>query len=286
MAKNSDRPRDFDAVLGGQTPPPVGGVVLGGMEGLRRRFAASIVEERVAALSDALNYGDAGIDLLVEAMNEREIIVRVTAYKLLQNVSAAKAKKAIARGIPLNIGDRIYSVYKSDISYGDDWYYITDSINQYYQKEYPLYKPGIDRSDKNLYYITNPEDGMFKYYDDCEPKLISRHLFKESAEAEAVLFHAVRMLEVNISDIWRDYPNPIENFNINEWCAANNVPLTCQDDEEEFQFETRVLQTLQNEKNLELLGQLWELIGFNRRLAFVHEDIINKKAYLQPQGNL
>ncbi|MFB2972285.1 hypothetical protein ACE1CD_25270 [Aerosakkonema sp. BLCC-F183] len=217
MAENSDRPTDFDAVLGGQTPPPVGGVVLGGMEGLRRRFAASIVEERVAVLSDALNYGDAGIDLLIEAMNDREIIVRVTAYKLLENVSAAKAKKAIARGIPLNIGDRIYSVYESDISYGDDLYYITDSINQYYEQEHPLYKPGNEDGDQNLYYITNAEDAMFKYYDDCEPKLISRYLFKDSAEVEAQEIHQERMMEVDISTIDPEYHN--ENFNINDWCA-------------------------------------------------------------------
>jgi hypothetical protein len=35
MVKNSEEPRKFDAVKGGQVPPPVNGAVLGGIEGLR-----------------------------------------------------------------------------------------------------------------------------------------------------------------------------------------------------------------------------------------------------------
>lgn len=32
MNKNPNQPKKFDAVLGGQDPPPVTGVVLGGLE--------------------------------------------------------------------------------------------------------------------------------------------------------------------------------------------------------------------------------------------------------------
>ena len=58
MTDNQNQPRDYDAVLGGQSPPPVDGVVLGGLEGVRSRLRSSVVEVQVNALSEALNYGD------------------------------------------------------------------------------------------------------------------------------------------------------------------------------------------------------------------------------------
>ncbi|MEL6459182.1 MAG: hypothetical protein AAFX46_18070 [Cyanobacteria bacterium J06636_27] len=57
----------YDAVLGGENPPLPDSVVLGGIEGVKRRFASKVVEVRIAALRDALNYGDAGLDLVIEA---------------------------------------------------------------------------------------------------------------------------------------------------------------------------------------------------------------------------
>lgn len=249
MVENSHQPTDYDAVLGGQAPPPTGGVVLGGLDGLRRRFALPIHEQREAALSDALKYGDAGVDLLVEALNDEALLVRATAYKFLQGLSSAKAQQAIANGILLHKGDRIYNVYKSAIYYGDDWYYITDSIDENYEGN---------------------------AYDD--PKFVSRHLFRESAEAEAQLLHQVRMLEVDASTLYRAYSDG--HFNLDDWCAAHGVPLARKRNEYEWEFEARAVKSLQKKRRSELLGQLWEMLGFGR-LAFVHEEIIQEKTYLE-----
>ncbi len=58
MADNPNQPREYDALQGSQAPIPVGGVVLGGLKGVKRRFLASpVVEVRVAALSEALKHG-------------------------------------------------------------------------------------------------------------------------------------------------------------------------------------------------------------------------------------
>ena len=54
MAENQNQPGKYDAVLGGKNPPPVTGVVLGGIEGVKRRLSNPVVEVKVAALSDAL----------------------------------------------------------------------------------------------------------------------------------------------------------------------------------------------------------------------------------------
>lgn len=136
MNVSPNSPRDDDAVLGSQALPPVGSVILGGLEGLRQRLAGDNCEQRIAALADALNYGEAGIDLLIEAMNDAVIAVRAIAYRLLQGVQSRKSQQAIAKGLLLNPGDRIYSVYKSEIGYGDDSYYlinrVTSSVEKYY----------------------------------------------------------------------------------------------------------------------------------------------------------
>ncbi|MEO0841370.1 MAG: hypothetical protein AAF063_20990 [Cyanobacteria bacterium J06643_5] len=57
MNSNQNQPREFDVVLGGENPAPVTGVVLGGIEGVKRRLESEIVDVRIKALNDALKYG-------------------------------------------------------------------------------------------------------------------------------------------------------------------------------------------------------------------------------------
>lgn len=42
MSENPNQPRVYDVVLGGQAPPPVEGVVLGGLEGVKSRLLAAL----------------------------------------------------------------------------------------------------------------------------------------------------------------------------------------------------------------------------------------------------
>jgi hypothetical protein len=43
----------------------VSDAVLGGIEGVKRRLASAVVEQRIAALTKALKYGQAGLDLVI-----------------------------------------------------------------------------------------------------------------------------------------------------------------------------------------------------------------------------
>ena len=64
-------PTQYDAVLGGQNLIPVNAAVLGGIAGVKSRLASPIVESRIVALSEALKYGKAGLELIwEEAINE------------------------------------------------------------------------------------------------------------------------------------------------------------------------------------------------------------------------
>jgi len=66
MIENPDRPKDADVVLGGQSPAPVDGVVLGGWAGVQHHLRSRVVEQRIAALIEALNYENARWKLLLQ----------------------------------------------------------------------------------------------------------------------------------------------------------------------------------------------------------------------------
>ncbi|MBD2452956.1 hypothetical protein H6G80_02425 [Nostoc sp. FACHB-87] len=95
MNNNPNQPREYDAVLGREAPPPVSGVVLGGIEGVKNRLGSSVVEVQVAALSEALNYGDEGLDLVIEALQNSVNEAKHFAARLLKQKGGEKGKQAL-----------------------------------------------------------------------------------------------------------------------------------------------------------------------------------------------
>jgi hypothetical protein len=72
-----------DLVLGRSVPPPIDSFVLGGIAGLRARFTTATPEHKIQLLIQAINYDRAGIDLLIEALHDPDLTVRMAAYELL-----------------------------------------------------------------------------------------------------------------------------------------------------------------------------------------------------------
>ncbi|MEH2246993.1 hypothetical protein [Nostoc sp.] len=95
MSENPNQPREYDVVLGGQNPPPVDGVVLGGLEGAKQRFASNDENYRLSALSQLINHRQEGWDLVIQALKDPSQGVQLAAYKLLQDISELKVKQAI-----------------------------------------------------------------------------------------------------------------------------------------------------------------------------------------------
>ncbi|MBA3923349.1 MAG: HEAT repeat domain-containing protein [Nostocaceae cyanobacterium] len=95
MNNNPNQPKEFDGVLGGQVSPPLDGVVLGGLTGVKLRLQSTIIESRVAAVCEAINYGEAGLDLVIEALNDSNKEVQHFASKLLKKKGGVKAKQAL-----------------------------------------------------------------------------------------------------------------------------------------------------------------------------------------------
>ena len=57
---SANEPKEYDAVLAGQNSPPINAAILGGIAGVKHRLASPSVEARLAAITDALNYGAEG----------------------------------------------------------------------------------------------------------------------------------------------------------------------------------------------------------------------------------
>ena len=91
MLEKLNQPRKYDVVLGGKAPPPLTGVVLGGIAGVKQRLQSKVVQHRIAALTEAVNYQDAGLELVIQALDDESQQVRDTACFQLQGKSAKLA---------------------------------------------------------------------------------------------------------------------------------------------------------------------------------------------------
>ncbi|WP_445637597.1 hypothetical protein NSTC745_02737 [Nostoc sp. DSM 114161] len=104
MAKKQNQPREYDAVLGTQNSAPVGSVILGGLEGVKSRLKSVDIEVQIAALKEALNYGEAGLDLVIQAWQYESGKLKWAAYSLLRHREEVRVKQALQEHNPwLNI---------------------------------------------------------------------------------------------------------------------------------------------------------------------------------------
>ncbi|AFY57542.1 hypothetical protein Riv7116_5145 [Rivularia sp. PCC 7116] len=115
MAENQ-QPGKYDAVLGGKNPPPVDSAVLGGIEGVKRRLSNPVVDVKLAALTDALNYQEAGLELVIQALQNKPKIIQRYAYKLLRRRKETQVKQALEHYQPWDLFERLqgYIGYKGE----------------------------------------------------------------------------------------------------------------------------------------------------------------------------
>ena len=102
MTENSNQPEEYDVVLGGQVNTPADGVVLGGLDRVKQTLVIGGAEKKIDALLDAFQYGQQGLDLVIQALEDKSREVSAAAYWLLQESTESRVKQAL----------REYNVYK------------------------------------------------------------------------------------------------------------------------------------------------------------------------------
>lgn len=91
----NNQPKEYDAVLGNQARTPLNGVVLGGLQGIKRRLLTTDRKTQIAALCETLKYGEAGLDLVIRASTSTETQVQLAAERILiqqRNIPELKQK--------------------------------------------------------------------------------------------------------------------------------------------------------------------------------------------------
>jgi hypothetical protein len=88
---------------------PTNAAVLGGIKGVKRRLASAIIEQKIAAVSEALKYGEAGLDLVIRALEDESEQVEKAAYLLLRDRSEPRVKEILKEYKPWRIGGLSYT---------------------------------------------------------------------------------------------------------------------------------------------------------------------------------
>jgi hypothetical protein len=291
-----------DAVLGGDRPAPLTGLVLGGLSGLQQQFGTQDIGVQIAALVNAVDFGDEAISLLLQGLNSEVLQIRGIAYDLLKQIGSPAAIAAAGEGVPLKVGDRVYAVYRSSLSYGDDWYSINGSINEWYLEYHPIYRLSKDSAGQDFVYITdeqikreynfNEDDYDYDEFEYC-PQILQFFLVQSAAKAFAEKEHKQEFFNMSAEFIMIerdvDYEEDEEDgsrryivgrINLEDWCRHNRIEFSRRENEDLWYAESRLLKQLKDQKQADLLYDLWSQIGYEP-LVFVHEYTIDRPCYLR-----
>lgn len=107
---NSNQPRNYDAVISGNKPRLVSGAVLGGLPGVKQRLASDDVAARRTALQEALNYGKAGLDLVIQALEDESEQVQRSAYQLLRQRVEPEVRLALQQFNPYRFFECVHTL--------------------------------------------------------------------------------------------------------------------------------------------------------------------------------
>ena len=94
---NPQQPREYDAVLGGNSPSLEGAAVLGGIEGVKLRLQNPDSKVRIAALEQALNYGKQGLDLVIAGLKDESWAIQNAAYLILNSRTEPRIKQILQK---------------------------------------------------------------------------------------------------------------------------------------------------------------------------------------------
>lgn len=153
-------PRESDLILGGQNLSPVDAAILGGLAGIKQRLESESIAERLQALSNAVDYGDNGIDLAIRSLSDNDDKVRRLAKRLLRDRFGEAGKKALKN---YDIASYFLKI--------DDW-----NKEEYYSGI------GIADPENNAYYREVHLPGMWKKSEDYQTKQFKSLLQSSSTD--------------------------------------------------------------------------------------------------------
>jgi hypothetical protein len=296
-------PRSHDVVLGSSQPLPHQGAVLGGAEvSLLRSFPTLSAVDQEAALWQLVSYGSAGLAQVIGALASPDLVVRRTAFELLQLVDAPEARRSVAQGFPLYPGEMIYPVYESIVAYNDCGYdLVADLVERWHQPPAMLgifltqaqAQAALDDHHKRLA-IADLMSGYPYFYDTASDPTANAEFWRwpvlEFCEAHDIPVRLAGELSADYALRFGQIDpaiacNPAVNqFFLEEY---NHTEMDWEDEwDRQRHYGSRTIAFLVAAQQHDLMAQLWlEVIG---PLAFTHEQSIEQVTYcdLQSDGSI
>ncbi|MDZ8067259.1 MAG: hypothetical protein RMY64_16825 [Nostoc sp. DedQUE08] len=88
----------------------VNNTILGGIERVKHLLAYGKFEQKIDALLDAFEYGEAGLDLIIQALENSEVDIQEAAYWLLQESAEPRAKLALQAYNPYLFFEYLFTI--------------------------------------------------------------------------------------------------------------------------------------------------------------------------------
>jgi WD40 repeat protein len=95
-------------------------------EGVKRHLDSAVEEQRIAALSEALKYGEAGLDLVILALQDESEKLRRAAYLLLRERTEPKVKQTLKDYNPWQFVTCLHTLLHPSLSYYERRQYYGD----------------------------------------------------------------------------------------------------------------------------------------------------------------
>ncbi|VEP13183.1 Pentapeptide repeat family protein [Hyella patelloides LEGE 07179] len=109
MMNEERKPQEYDVVLGGNNSPPLDGLVLGGIEGVKRRFdKANSEEDKITLLKEALKYSEVGEDWLFEILETKTGDILWESFNLLWKIFDDNQRQQLIKYFPKLIKDDVH----------------------------------------------------------------------------------------------------------------------------------------------------------------------------------
>jgi hypothetical protein len=261
--------------------------------------------DKIKYIESIANFDRAAIDRLIEYSHDDNLIVRYHAYCKLNSANLdpqillERDWELLPRGVLLNPGDIVWSVYQSGMTYDDEKFAICDYTDHSGEKSYGR----------------QINDGSYDLWNRgvlC--KLISIHVDRESAEADANDVIKIILSEEDDLSL-RSYDTKLDTRicqqDIYDWVKIYNIrelpqpqnpdPFNCVDDiiqnynsqrylkykQELYSYCARlryytneVLERLEIDKHYEVIDRIYaNVVG---RLAYVCKETVRETTYFKP----
>jgi hypothetical protein len=263
------------------------------------------LSDKINYIESIANFDRATIDRLIEYSHDENLIVRYHAYYKLNSenldprILSERDWELLPKGILLNPGDIVWSVYQSGRTYTDDEFIIDDDTDysgeHIYGREMTI--SSYDRSNRGV---------------AC--KLISTHIDYESAEATAI--QTVKQILSKeeypyFSSYCADWHKKISQQDIYDWVKIYNIPdlpqppnpepfqwvdvvaenynkWRCQKYREELycygdrlrSYAHKVIEKLTIDEHYEIIDKIYSnVVG---RLAYVCKETVKETTYFKP----